>query len=126
MRIRHVLEPNGLHAMYFMDAAPWGTIIKCMYPALVSRESLDDPTEMVDEIVGMVVFQSGIGVADEPPEGLHFKSYIDRNATSDSDWNNLVANVGAWGKQAYDRQHPQVVELPEELLEERTRTRRGR
>lgn len=112
-KIRHVLEPNGLYAVYFYvnpqqinDKFIYATIQPCLYTALVSRQYGD---EWVDEIVGFIISKDGIVPADEPgDENMDFQWYIDRDSNTDDSWRTLVTTtVPALAETTYRQNHPE-------------------
>jgi hypothetical protein len=121
LKIRHVLDPNDLYAVFFTQQEPFGTVEKVLYPALISRQYGD---EWVDEIVGFIITRDGIIPADEVPEGLSFMFYVDKSSMNAENWGKYVGSVPTWGKAHYDHYHPQVMEIPEEVFEEPKRRRR--
>lgn len=94
LRIRHVLEPNNLYAVYFLESAPWAQLVPCLHQALVDRTHYDedDNEVQVNEIIGMVVTTEGIVPADEAA-GQIFMWYVNGNAVDLNAYQNEMVKL---------------------------------
>lgn len=103
LRIRHVLPPDGLRAIYAVPTEPYYYDIPCFERALVTRkyrssEGVDDAESWVtlDDTIGRVV-NGRIIDADMPVDGSVFWCYVHDGRYDHQSYNKLIAGAAAHG-----------------------------
>lgn len=114
VKIRHVLPPDGLRAIYALPVEPYYADIPCIERALVTREiTEDDNVVTYCDTIGRIV-NGPIIDADQPVDGSFFWCYVHDGRYDIKEYARLTASAAAHGyRMALERsQYESTTENP--------------